>query len=117
MKKETEDLKKEKDQPKCYEVKPSLDSDVKVKYYTGLSSADLLKTVFDLAVCGMKPDDRSALPLFDQFTMTLMKLRLNLGDVDLAFRFSVSQASVSRYINFWIDRLFVKLSFLIMWPE
>ncbi len=46
-----------------------------------------------------------------------MKLRLNLGDVDLSYRLNISQASVSRYFNYWIDRLFVKLSFLIMWPE
>ncbi len=42
-----------------------------------------------------------------------MKLRLDLGDVDLSFQFNISPASVSRYFNYWIDRLFVKFSFLL----
>ena len=52
-----------------------------------------------------------------QYLLTLMKLRLNLGDKDLAIHFSVSQPSVSRYFKTWVDHLFVRLSFLIMWPE
>ncbi len=121
MKKEIECLKRERDQvQQSHQVVRSsfsLDSDAKVKYYTGLPSTNMLKAVYDLVVNGIQEDDRSALSLFNQFILTLMKLRLNLGDVDLSYRFNISQSSVSRYFNYWIDRLFVKLSFLIMWPE
>ena len=54
---------------------------------------------------------------FDYFLMTLMKLRLNCGDQDLAYRFAINQSTVSRAINKWIDILFAKLSNLILWPE
>ncbi|XP_029974582.1 uncharacterized protein LOC115408132 [Salarias fasciatus] len=39
----------------------------------------------------------------DQVLMTLMKLRLNLLQEDLAERFSVSQSGVSRIITTWLD--------------
>lgn len=32
-----------------------------------------------------------------------MKLRLNLGDHDLAYRFSVNQYTITRYLKRWID--------------
>ena len=54
---------------------------------------------------------------FDQFLMTLTKLRLNCGDQDLAYRFGISQSTVSRAISKWIDMLFTKLSNLIHWPD
>ena len=40
-----------------------------------------------------------------------------MGDKDLAYRFGISQASVSRYISKWLDILSSKLSFLIHWLE
>ena len=49
--------------------------------------------------------------------ITLIKLRLNLGDQDLAYRFAISQPSVSRYIAKWLDLLSIKLDFLIHWPD
>ena len=48
--------------------------------------------------------------------MVLMKLRLNLGDQDLAYRFQVTQSTVSRYFNRWLDVLYTCLSCLITWP-
>ena len=49
--------------------------------------------------------------------MTLMKLRHNFGDTDLAYRFNVDKATVSRYFSKWLELLYVKLSFMIMWPD
>jgi predicted transcriptional regulator len=46
-----------------------------------------------------------------------MKLRLNLLDQDLAYRFGVSQPTVSRIIKKWVDILYVCLKPLVMWPE
>ena len=55
--------------------------------------------------------------MFDQLLVTLMKLQLNAPDQDLAYRFSISQSTVSRCITKWLDKLHVKLSPLINWPE
>ena len=46
-----------------------------------------------------------------------MKLRLNLGDQDLSYRFGVCQSTMSRYFSRWMDVLYAKLSYLIQWPE
>ncbi len=60
---------------------------------------------------GTKTDPRkrhrsTKLTPLDQLLMTLMKLRLNLKVRDLAFRFAVSPAAVSRYITTWICFLY-----------
>ena len=52
----------------------------------------------------------------DQLLMTLMKLRLNLKVVDLAFRFHLSPAAVSRYITTWICFLYHQLKELDWMP-
>ena len=54
---------------------------------------------------------------FNEFLITLMKLRLHADEQDLAYRFGVSQSTVSRCIDKWFDILYTKLSFLIHWPE
>lgn len=73
----------------------------KVKYFTGLPSFAVLKAIYNLAA---KELPKSAdFPLFQQYLILLVKLRLNVGDLDLAYRFGISQASVSRYIHKWVD--------------
>lgn len=90
-------------------------NDKKVKFFTGLPSFSVLQAVYNLAAKELpEPAD---CPLFDQYLLTLVKLRLNAGDLDLAYRFGISQASVFRYIHKWVDILYTRLSFLIHWPE
>ena len=48
--------------------------------------------------------------------MVLMILHLNLGAQDIAYRFGVSQSTVSRYFNKWINVVYVRLQPLVMWP-
>ena len=57
-----------------------------MKYYTGLPTFGLLKTVYDF-VAGDLPSNitGSKLDPFEQFMMTLLKLHLSLGDQDLAY--------------------------------
>ena len=47
----------------------------------------------------------SSISLEDQLLMTLMKLRLNTRDLDLAFRFDVSRATVSNVVHTFIHAL------------
>jgi len=49
--------------------------------------------------------------------MVLMKLRLNLADQDLAYRFGVSQSLVSKNWKKWIDAMYIRLKPLIKWPD
>ena len=49
--------------------------------------------------------------------MVLIKLRLNLGDQDLAYRFNVDQSTVTRHIQKWIEILYVRLVPLVKWPD
>ena len=46
-----------------------------------------------------------------------MKLRLNCDEQDLAYRFGVSQSTVSRLFNRWIVIMAQWLSLLIYWPS
>ena len=54
---------------------------------------------------------------FQQLLLVLMKLRLNLEEQDLAYRFSVSQSTVSRVFRKWMYRISEQLKFLIHWPS
>lgn len=51
----------------------------------------------------------------DQLLMTLMKLKLNLLGQDLARRFCVSTALVSKMLKYWLKKLADNLSSLIVW--
>ncbi|XP_041822888.1 uncharacterized protein LOC121628055, partial [Melanotaenia boesemani] len=52
---------------------------------------------------------------WDQLLMTLMKLRLNLLQGDLAERFSVSQTIISKIISCWIDLMEDNMRCYIPW--
>ena len=89
----------------------------KVHYYTELPSCAILRAIFTITAKGLSRDDTQACTLFEHFLITLIKLRLNLSDQDLAYRFALSQPSVSRYIAKWLDLLSTKFLFLIHWPD
>ena len=46
-----------------------------------------------------------------------MKLRLNCGLQDLAYRLQVSLSTMTRRFQEMVDMLYIRLNFLIMWPE
>ena len=59
----------------------------------------------------------SKLSKFQCFILTLMKLRLNSSNYDLAFRFGISESTVGRIFARWIEAMDIRLSFLIAWPD
>jgi len=81
--------------------------DKAVKYYTGLLSYEMLKCIFDFVTVGL-PNGFFTCTCnpFEQYIMILMKLRLYIGDQDLAYRFGIHQSTVSRYFNKWLDVLY-----------
>jgi len=85
-----------------------------LRFCTGLSSFTVLMALFHL-VSGALPEGGAAkLSKFEYFTLTLMKLRLNASNYDLAFRFGISESSVCRTFSKWIEAMDIWLSFLII---
>ena len=72
------------------------ENNAKVKFYTGLPSFTTLMAVFACVSAHVITAPQTSLTSFQQFVMVLMNLRLNLTNQDLAYRFGVHQASVSR---------------------
>ena len=52
----------------------------------------------------------------DEFFLVLVRLRLGLMEKDLAYRFKISQSTVSRIIATWINFLYLKFTELPLWP-
>ena len=90
--------------------------DKKVKFYTGLPSFLVLMSVFKL-VSIHSHNSRSVLSQFEEFIVTLMKLRLSLFDQDLGYRLGLHQTTISRIFHKWIDIMFIRLKPLIKWPN
>ena len=89
--------------------------DKKVKYYTDITNLGTLLLLLHFLLQGRSVIKRS-LNHFQQLVMVLMKLRLNLEEMDLAYRFNVSQPTISRMFNKWISHMAKRLSPLIRWP-
>ena len=92
------------------------DSDDKTRFYTGLPDFHLLTRTFEF-VSPYVTRRTKTLSLFQEFVMVLIKLRLNVPILDLAYRFEVSLSTVSRVFKAWMEVLDVRLSPLISWPE
>lgn len=92
------------------------DDNAKVKYYSGLPNFNTLMAVFDILLPAINTNDCNMLTCFQQVILVLVKLRLNSGNQDLAYRFGVSQSTVSRCIKKIIDIMYVRLDPIINWP-
>ena len=93
------------------------ESDDRVSYYTGLSNFETLLHVFNLVSVVVPEDQHQKLSNFQYFVLTCMKLRLDLGFEDLGFRFNVHCSTASRIFDKWLNVMYVRLKFLISWPE
>uniref|UniRef100_A0AAV2JKK3 Transposase Helix-turn-helix domain-containing protein n=1 Tax=Knipowitschia caucasica TaxID=637954 RepID=A0AAV2JKK3_KNICA len=91
-------------------------NDAKVKYYTGVSY-DILMTLYTCVEARIPQSALSTLTPFEMLIMVLMKLRLDLGQQDLAYRFSVSTSCVSKVFLDVVHVLFVRLRGLVLWPD
>ena len=93
-----------------------LSDKVKVHYYTGLPNAEVLRCTFKFVVAFYAKGEKRSY-YWISFLIVLIKLRLNLGFQDLAFRMDVSLATVTRRFYEMLDMMNIRLKFLIHWPE
>ena len=114
LKKEIARLKKEVDDL-VYNEASFKDNDEKVLFYTGLSTWELFHVLFQYVKPQLK--QHSILTPFQQLMITLMRLRLGLSGQDLAYRFRVSSAIISRTFTHVIDVVYHQLKPLIIWPD
>ena len=52
----------------------------------------------------------------DEFFLLLIRLRLGLFEQDIAYRFDISQSTVSRIIMTWTNLLYHQLKQIPLWP-
>ena len=83
-------------------------------FFTGVSSFTVLMALFRLVSVALPEGGVAKLSQFEYFTLTLMKLRLNASNYDLAFRFGISESSVCCVLSKWIEAMDIRLSFLIL---
>ena len=77
----------------------------------------ILKAVYDHVVATLPVEGNNKLSSFQQFRCTILKLRLNSLIQDLAFRFNISPATVSRVMLKWLSQMDIRLQYLIIWPN
>lgn len=93
------------------------DNDEKTKFYTGIPSFVFLINVLNIVAPYVKHTSTNALSQFQEFLITLMKMKLNIPLQDLAYRFGISLSTASRIFYKWIDAMSTRLQFLVRWPE
>ena len=106
--------------------------DKAILFYTGFPSYILLLTCFNFlgpAAMVLCYDKKSidpeasfvgrhrALTPINEFFLTLCRLRLALKEQDLAYRFQISQSTVSRIITTWLNFMFYKFKEVPIWPS
>ncbi|XP_065297009.2 uncharacterized protein [Dermacentor albipictus] len=92
-------------------------SDRKVAYYTGMANFTILYALFGVIERFVSHNAKNSLPKFQEFLLFIMKLKLNLQITDLAFRFNVSDATVSRIFDKWLHAAYCRLKSQIVWPQ
>lgn len=89
----------------------------KVRFYTGLKSFTTLMALFHFTEGFLCDSVKTSLTKFQKIVLVLMKLSHNFPEQDLAYRFGISQSTVSKTFVSVIHVLYVRLKSLIYWPR
>ena len=90
--------------------------DDKVKFHTGLPSFEILQKVFSFVESHVDRR-RTVVSKFQECCMVLVKLRLAVPHLDLAYRLKISTSSVSRILIAWLTVMDIRFTPLIKWPS
>ena len=85
----------------------------KLYFYTGIPTVPIFDLIFDFAENSINQSDISKWTKQEIFVMILMRLRLGLLERDLAYRFDISQPSLSKILHEWLPILATRLSFSV----
>ena len=91
-------------------------NDEKTRFYTGLPAWAVFYISFYFWLSQVLLSVTKLVPENELF-LVLVRLRLGLLVEDLATRFCVTKSFVSRVFQKWLDVMYIRLSFLIAWPE
>lgn len=120
LKKELEVLQvrvKEADKLTFVHLEVFLESEEKVKFYTGLPSAAVFQKILAL-LSEYVGAHGGSLQHWQCLLLTLMRLRYAFPIVDLAFRFGVDKATVCRTFDKWLHALYECVyPCLVKWPS
>ncbi|XP_076073051.1 uncharacterized protein LOC143044775 [Mytilus galloprovincialis] len=102
-----------------YSIENFINNPKAVSYYTGFSCYDhfiflfhsLGPAAYELNYKCVKLEPK------DQLFLTLMKIRCGKEDFELSLFFNISESTVSRTINTWINFLYFQLKDLDIWPS
>lgn len=91
------------------------DSTSKTNFFTGFPNYASFEWALEL--CGPTLPTSDVLIPANVFLLILMKVKLSLLNQDLAYRFGVSDSTVSRLINLGLPSVARSLAFLVRWPD
>ncbi|XP_035250408.1 uncharacterized protein LOC118214513 [Anguilla anguilla] len=117
LKKENQALRESMEKMSLTEV--SLRNDpAKVRFYTGLPNYFVFETVMWLLSPHMKGEKSVKLSKFQQLLLTLMRLRLDLKNQDLAYRFGVKVSTVTKTVHSVVNIMSTTLvPTTVFWPS
>jgi hypothetical protein len=92
-----------------------VNDDDRCKFYTGLPYSMIMIVYKFLSPHVKKSATR--IKRLDEMFIVFVKLRLNLLNEDIGYRFGISGATVSRIFHKWLNVMYDKLSTLICWPD
>jgi len=119
-----------------FRVEAFMHNEKKLHYYTGFNSYEKFKACFDFlgpaayrltywdssttaevgdTEKGTKGRNRKLCPI-DEFLLVMARLRAGLFETDLAYRFGVSQSTVSRIWITWINFIYLQFQTIPLWP-
>ncbi len=90
-------------------------NDDKVRFFTGLTNWEVLEKLFLFVKRNLV--GHPSLTPFQQLIITLMRLRLASSGVELSYHFGIHPPTASRVFSDVIQMLYIRLKFLIVWPE
>lgn len=90
--------------------------EAKVRLYTGMTNFAVLFAVFEVLASFVSHNVNNRLTKFQEFIVFMMKVKFNLQNADLGFRFNISEATVSRIFDKWLHVAYCRLKDEIIWP-